>query len=98
MCRPSRPPAAEPALRALVGLGSNLGDRLGNLTHAVKSLSRAQGVTVVRTSRVYETAPVGPPQPDYLNAVAQVETGLSARELLDVCLGIERDMGRVRAE
>jgi 2-amino-4-hydroxy-6-hydroxymethyldihydropteridine diphosphokinase len=84
-------------LRAFLGLGSNLGDRLANLTQAVRALALS-GMTVVRTSRVYETAPVGPPQPDYLNAVAEVETDLSARELLEVCLGVERQMGRVRAE
>jgi 2-amino-4-hydroxy-6-hydroxymethyldihydropteridine diphosphokinase len=84
-------------LRAFLGLGSNLGDRLANLTQAVKSLALG-GLTIVRTSRVYETAPVGPPQPDYLNAVVEVDTDLSARELLDACLGVERQMGRVRAE
>jgi 2-amino-4-hydroxy-6-hydroxymethyldihydropteridine diphosphokinase len=94
MSPPSRRSQAE--LRAFLGLGSNLGDRLANLTQAVKSL--ALGVTIVRTSRVYETAPVGPPQPDYLNAVVEVDTDLSARDLLDACLAVERQMGRVRAE
>lgn len=85
-------------MRAFLGLGSNLGDRLTNLAQAVSSLSDAEGVRVIRTSRVYETEPVGPPQPDYLNAVAEVLTELSARKLLDVCLEVERQMGRVRAE
>ena len=85
-------------VRAMVGLGSNLGDRLANLQRAVDLLAAREGLRVLRTSRVYETAPVGPPQPDYLNSVAELETSLSARELLDACLGVEREMGRERAE
>jgi len=85
------------AVRAYLGLGSNLGDRLANLRRAVGLLDR-EGVTVVRTSRVYETAPVGPPQPEYLNAVVEVATDLGPHDLLRVCLGIEERMGRVRVE
>src|SRR5207253_6994777 len=47
---------------------------------------------------VYQTAPVGPPQPDYLNAVVETATTLSARALLEACLGVEQDMGRERKE
>ena len=84
---------------AYLGLGSNLGDRLGNLQRAVDLLAAGDGVTVVRSSRVYETEPVGgPPQPDYLNAVIAVETALSARELLRTCMGVEVELGRVRDE
>jgi 2-amino-4-hydroxy-6-hydroxymethyldihydropteridine diphosphokinase len=85
-------------MRAFVALGSNLGDRLANLQDAVDRLGEVAGIRVVRTSRVYETDPVGPPQPDYLNAVVMVETLLSARELLEACLGVERAMGRERSE
>jgi 2-amino-4-hydroxy-6-hydroxymethyldihydropteridine diphosphokinase len=86
-------------VQALVGLGSNLGDRLRNLQEAVDRLTGTDGIRAVRTSRVYETDPVGgPPQPDYLNAVVMLNTELSARALLDVCLGIERGMGRERGE
>lgn len=81
---------------ALIGLGSNLGDRLANLQEAVDRLGEAPGVRVLKGSRVYETDPVGPPQPDYLNAVVMVETTLSARGLLEACLGVERSMGRER--
>jgi len=87
-----------PPVRAFLGLGSNLGDRLANLQEAVDRLSRKGGVVVLRASRVYETAPVGPPQPDYLNAVVEVDTTLGARALLDACLDVEAAMGRVRAE
>lgn len=83
---------------AFVGLGSNLGDRLANLRRAVELLGRDPAVRVVAVSRVYETAPVGPPQPDYLNAVASVLTTSSARELLDRCLAVEQEMGRVRQD
>jgi 2-amino-4-hydroxy-6-hydroxymethyldihydropteridine diphosphokinase len=82
--------------RAYLGLGSNLGDRLENLRLAVSMLAD-RGVRMVRSSRVYETAPVGgPSQPDYLNAVVEVETALSARALLDSGMEVEEAMGRVR--
>ncbi len=85
-------------VRAYLGLGSNLGDRRANLQQAVDLLAACDGVRPIRSSRVYETVPVGPPQPDFLNAVVEVETTLSARRLLDVCLAVEQEMGRVRAE
>jgi 2-amino-4-hydroxy-6-hydroxymethyldihydropteridine diphosphokinase len=84
--------------RAYLGLGSNLGDRLANLGRAVRLL-RERGVDVLRSSRVYETEAVGgPSQPDYLNAVVDVRTERSARELLRSALAVEDEMGRVRAE
>jgi len=84
--------------RAYLGLGSNLGERLENLRRAVALLGE-RGLSVLRSSRVYESDPVGgPPQPDYLNAVIEAETDGSARELLDACLGAEREMGRERGE
>ncbi|MCU1458045.1 MAG: 2-amino-4-hydroxy-6-hydroxymethyldihydropteridine diphosphokinase [Actinomycetia bacterium] len=85
--------------RAFLGLGSNLGDRLGYLQLAVDGLAASPGVELVAVSPVYETAPVGgPEQPDYLNAVAEVETTLSARELLAVANAIEAEGERVRKE
>lgn len=84
---------------AFLGLGSNLGDRLGNLQAAVDALGREPGIRVVASSRVWETAPVGgPPQPDYLNAVLRVETDGSARDLLEAAQRVEAALGRVRAE
>jgi 2-amino-4-hydroxy-6-hydroxymethyldihydropteridine diphosphokinase len=85
------------AVRSYLGLGSNLGDRLANLRRAVALLNR-QGVRVVRSSRVYETEPVGPPQPEYLNAVIEAETALAPHDLLRACMAVEQAMGRVRAE
>jgi 2-amino-4-hydroxy-6-hydroxymethyldihydropteridine diphosphokinase len=87
------------ARRAFLGLGSNLGDRLGYLQLAVDGLAASPGVHVVAVSPVYETAPVGgPEQPDYLNAVAEVDTTLTARELLALANAIEAEAERVRKE
>jgi 2-amino-4-hydroxy-6-hydroxymethyldihydropteridine diphosphokinase len=84
--------------RAYLGLGSNLGDRLKNLGSAVRLLEE-RGVEVVRSSRVYETEPVGgPAQGPYLNAVLEGDCEGSARALLDAARGVEEAMGRVRSE
>lgn len=83
--------------RAYLGLGANLGDRLANLGLAV-ALLEDRGGRFLRSSRVYETEAVGPPQPDYLNAVIEVETDLSPRGLLIACLAVEQALGRVRGE
>ena len=85
------------AVSAYLALGSNLGDRLETLRRAVGLLD-ARGIDVVRSSRVYETEPVGPPQPAYLNVVVEVHTGLEPRELLEACLAVEAELGRVRDE
>lgn len=87
------------ASRCYLGLGSNLGDRLGNLCRAADLLAALPGVCVLRSSRIYETEPVGgPPQGPYLNAVLEVECDLGPRELLAACGRIEAELGRVRAE
>ena len=85
--------------RAYLGIGSNLGNRLGYLQRAVNELVRQPGVYVVGLSHVYETAPVGgPPQDAYLNAVVAVDTDLEPFDLLHVCQAIEAHAERVRAE
>ncbi len=87
------------ATRALVALGSNLGDRAGHLLGAVAALARRPKVRLAGLSRIYETVPVGPAgQGPYLNAVLAVETELGPLELLEVLLAIERAHGRVRRE
>jgi 2-amino-4-hydroxy-6-hydroxymethyldihydropteridine diphosphokinase len=86
------------AVTCYVGLGSNLGDRLENLRRAVELLDASDGVAVVRTSSVYETDPVGPPQPDFLNAVAEISTDLGPHELLARCKAIEAELGRTPGE
>ncbi len=80
---------------AYIGLGSNAGDRLGYLRRAVVELNCHPEVEFVASSSVYVTDPVGPPQPDYLNAVVEVRTSLSPRQLLAVCKSIEREVGRL---
>lgn len=78
-----------------LGLGSNLGDRLGHLSDALEGLAAA-GVRVRRVSPWLETRFVGPgpPQPDYLNAVAEVETGLVPLALLELTQSLEVAAGR----
>jgi 2-amino-4-hydroxy-6-hydroxymethyldihydropteridine diphosphokinase len=83
--------------RAYLGIGSNLGDRLEHLQHAVDDLAAADGVDVAAVSPVYETAPVGgPAQPDYLNAVVAVDTDRTPRALLELAHAIEAHGGRIR--
>ncbi len=83
--------------RAVIGLGSNLGDRLAELDRATRLLATIEGATLVERSPVYETEPVGgPPQGPFLNAAVLLQTSLDARALLDGILGIEAAMGRVR--
>jgi 2-amino-4-hydroxy-6-hydroxymethyldihydropteridine diphosphokinase len=84
--------------RAYLALGSNLGDRAATLQRALDALRETAGVKVVAVSQVYETDPIGPAQPDYLNAVVALETSLAPRDLLDVAQRLERDAGRVRGE
>jgi 2-amino-4-hydroxy-6-hydroxymethyldihydropteridine diphosphokinase len=78
-----------------VGLGSNEGDREAHLVSALESLSRIDAVAVLRCSSLFESAPVGPPQPHYLNAVVELECTLSPRRLLGILKQIETDLGRV---
>jgi 2-amino-4-hydroxy-6-hydroxymethyldihydropteridine diphosphokinase len=84
--------------RAFVAIGSNLGDRLAHLQAAVDGLAATSGIAVVAVSSVYETDPVGPDQPDYLNAVVALDLSLSAHELLRVGQGLETAAARVRGE
>jgi 2-amino-4-hydroxy-6-hydroxymethyldihydropteridine diphosphokinase len=84
--------------RAYLGVGSNLGDRLAHLQGAVDGLAATPEITVVAVSGVYETEPVGPDQPDYLNAVVALETALDARALLHVAQRLEDEAHRVRRE
>jgi len=82
---------------AYVGLGANLGDREAALRTALRSLEDLPAVRVRRVSSLYQTAPVGvTEQPEFLNAVAEVETMLSAPALLHALLDIENRLGRMR--
>jgi 2-amino-4-hydroxy-6-hydroxymethyldihydropteridine diphosphokinase len=82
-------------LRAVVGFGANLGDRLATMRAAARELGAATRID--RTSQVYATAPVGgAPQPEYLNAAALVSWPESPEALLALLLAIEARLGRVR--
>ena len=78
-----------------LGLGSNEGDRLGNLRAARDALA-GHGIEVLKASSVYETAPQGEitDQPDFLNACLRIETALDPEELLRACKEVERELGR----
>jgi 2-amino-4-hydroxy-6-hydroxymethyldihydropteridine diphosphokinase len=85
----------------LIGLGSNLSSPAFGPPAAVVRAALARldsaGLHVASTSRLYETAPIpASDQPWYVNAVAAVETGLTAREALAACMAIEAEFGRVR--
>ena len=83
--------------RVYVGLGSNLGDREQTLRAAVAALAAHPAVEVVAVSSLIDTEPVGyTDQPRFLNGVAALDTGLSARELLELLLEVEHSFGRRR--
>ena len=85
--------------RAYVALGSNLGDREATLRAAVEALAGEPGIDVVAVSRFVDTEPVGYlDQPRFLNGAVALDTTLSARELLEVLLAVERRFGRVRED
>ena len=84
-------------MEAFLGLGSNLGDRLATLQLAVDLLGKEPGIRVTRSSRVWETDPLGgPDQPEFLNAVVEVTTELEPAELLSACNRVEAELGRTR--
>src|ERR1022692_2973406 len=92
------PMQAVRATPVVLALGSNLGYRLNNLQGGLDALFDTGGLAFVAVSPVYETSPVGPPQPDYLNAVVLADCWLPARMLLDRCHASEAAFERVRTE
>jgi len=89
--------SVEYPVRVALGLGSNIGDTRENLDTAVARLSAVAGITLVARSSDYRTPPWGPvPQDPYRNICVLIDTTLSARKLLEACLGVEAKMGRVR--
>jgi 2-amino-4-hydroxy-6-hydroxymethyldihydropteridine diphosphokinase len=84
-------------MRAIVALGSNLGDRFEYLQKAVNEINSVEEIEISKISSVYETLPVGgPEQGNYLNAVISLVTELEADELLFKLLLIELNLGRQR--
>jgi 2-amino-4-hydroxy-6-hydroxymethyldihydropteridine diphosphokinase len=84
---------------AFIGIGSNLGDRRRNCLDAVEQLKGILGCNFIGCSRWYLSSPVGVEDQDwFVNGVASLEAGISARELLSRLCSIEAGMGRVRVE
>ena len=83
--------------KVVLGLGSNMGERLSHLQFAVDALRLVPKVRLLSVSHIYETEPVGyTDQPDFLNAVLLLETDLSPKTILGLCLGMEAARGRHR--
>ena len=84
-------------MKAYLGIGTNLGDKIRNLRDAISALNLLPLTKVADCSDVYETDPVGyDNQEDFLNIVVEIETSLNSDSLLGAALGIEAGLGRVR--
>ena len=84
-------------MKYIIGIGTNIGDRKKNIDSAIEALKLVPKTEVLRTSKVYETEPVGYEEQDsFYNACAEIESELEPNEILGVCLGIEAGFGRIR--
>lgn len=83
-------------VRAFIGVGANLGFARDAVMNALVDLEGLPDTEFIAASSLYRSAPVDAEGPDFINAVAEVETGLSASELLHALLAIEKVHGRVR--
>ena len=84
-------------MKAYLGIGTNIGDRMQNLQDSIDALNLLPLTTVTDVSNIYETDPVGyDNQDDFLNIVVEVETELNPDNLLGAALGIEAGLGRIR--
>lgn len=90
----------EPKLHlAFLGLGSNIGDKKGNLLEALCILDNMPGIRITEVSSIYESEPWGVlEQPPFLNLVAVASTTREPYELLEACMEVEKELGRVRRE
>ena len=80
-----------------LGLGSNLGDKLANINRAIELLDSTSGIRVTTRSQNYQTEPWGIKDQDwFINVCVLLKTSLGAIELLDRCLTIEQELGRIR--
>jgi 2-amino-4-hydroxy-6-hydroxymethyldihydropteridine diphosphokinase len=87
---------ARPVVTAFVALGANLGDSRTTIARAMDDISKSTGVTLVQRSSLYRSAPIDSSGPDYVNAVVEILTSLSAPALLAVLQEIETLAGRER--
>ena len=84
-------------MKAVIGIGANIGNRAENIRTAVEALGLIPGIQVLRCASIYETDPWGyTEQQSFYNTVIEVESEKSPEMLLGACLGIEVGMGRVR--
>lgn len=88
--------SARPVVTAFVALGANLGDSRTTIARAMDDISRSPGVTLVRRSSLYRSAPIDSSGPDYVNAVVEILTSLCAPALLTALQEIEALAGRER--
>ena len=95
--RPFKP--SKESTIAYIGLGANLAEREGMIAAALRQIDEDERTSLLRSTLPIETDPVGyMDQPRFLNAAASLATTRSPRELLDLLLEIERDLGRIRGE
>ena len=86
-------------MKSFIGLGSNLGEREAMIRQALEEITRLPGTQLLRASSLYDTEPVGEvDQPNFLNAVAALDTSLTARQLMWNLQLIEKRLGRVRSQ
>ncbi len=85
--------------RIFIGLGSNLSDPLLQLKKAIENLKKVKEIKLIQNSHFYRSPPMGnEEQPNYINAVVEVSTHLTAEKLLDKMQSIENDHGRTREQ
>jgi len=87
---------SRPPIRAYIGLGANLGDSAATLRRVLAELQDTPGVAAVTASPFYRSAPVDATGPDFVNAVAALDTALPPLDLLDVLQALENQHGRLR--
>ena len=81
--------------RVFLGIGTNEGDRLENISRAAQALAASGAIRLIQMATISETPPAGgPPQSDYLNTVIEVDTRLSPQELLEHVKRLEQQLGR----
>ena len=86
-------------MRVFVALGSNLDDPVAQVESGARALGQLPDTRVIRCSSLYRSAPVGlSNQPDFINAVCELDSGLSPAGLMGALLAIERDHGRIREQ
>lgn len=81
---------------AYIGIGANLGDAKATVLASFAAINQASNITLVGTSSLYRTEPIDAGGEDYINAVAHIQTTLSAQDLLNALQNIEQEFGRER--